>query len=144
MQTLKQFELRKVETVYKKEKLLTPDESSRFIKQFYFDDIEIYESCFIVMLNRQNQTMGYAKISQGGIVGTVVDVRLVCKYAIESLCTSIIMAHNHPSGQLKPSEADIRLTKRIKEALAMFDIDLVDHLILTKDSYFSLRDEYLL
>ena len=93
------------------------------------------------MLNQANKTIGYAKISQGGIAGTVVDVRIIAKYAVESLAVSVILAHNHPSGNLKPSEADLIITKKIKEGLKILDIKVFDHIILSADNYYSFEDE---
>jgi DNA repair protein RadC len=95
-------------------------------------------------LNRANTTIGYAKISQGGLTGTVVDPRLVAKYAVESLAVGIILAHNHPSGNLKPSPQDIDLTKKIKLGLHFLDIEVKDHLILTSTGHYSLLENGLM
>ena len=95
-------------------------------------------------MNNSNETTGYFKISQGGITWTLVDIRIVAKYAIENLATGVILAHNHPSGELMPSEADRQITKKIKDALKMFDIQVMDHLILTEQSYYSFADEGIL
>ncbi len=112
------------------------------IRQFWHDDIEIYESFFILLLNRANKTIGWAKISQGGITGTVVDVKILAKYVIDSLASGVILAHNHPSGNLKPSDSDIELTKKVREALKNLDTYLMDHLILTPEGkYTSLTEE---
>jgi DNA repair protein RadC len=111
------------------------------IKQFYLDDIELYESFFLLLLNRANQTTGYVKISQGGTAGTVVDPKIIAKYAIDSLSASVIIAHNHPSGNLKTSEADIAMTKKIQAGLMLFDIKLLDHLIITSSGFFSMADD---
>lgn len=140
MKTLPLFELRKVQSEFPKTKITASNVASDFIRQFYSDDIEIFESSFILLLNNQNQTLGYAKISQGGITGTLIDVRLVCKYAIESLATGVIIAHNHPSGRLQPSEADRTITKKLKNALTTLDLQLLDHIILTVDHYYSMGD----
>jgi len=140
MTNLKLYELKKIQTDFP-QKLITSSESAAdFIKTFYNDDIEIFESCFLLLMNQSNRTIGYAKISQGGITGTVVDVRLIAKYAVESLATSIILAHNHPSGSLSPSNADIALTEKVNKAMEILDIRFLDHLILTKDKYYSLSD----
>lgn len=144
MESVKLYELKKVQTLFPATKITSSKTSSEFIRQFYSDDIEIYESMFILLLNNSNTTIGYAKISQGGIVGTVVDVRIIAKYAVESLATGLILAHNHPSGNLKPSEADKAITKKTKEALKLLDVNVLDHIILTKDSYFSFTDEGLI
>lgn len=110
-----------------------------------FDNLDIFESFYVVFLNRANITTGYALISQGGISGTIVDLRLIGKYALESLCSSVILAHNHPSGNLTPSDDDKKVTKKIKEALALFDIHVIDHIILSPtNNYFSFADKELL
>ena len=141
---IKEFTLKKNETNFKKVKITDSKSASEYARQFYYDDIEIYESFFIILLNNHNNTIGYVKISQGGITGTVVDKRIVLKYAIESLATSFICVHNHPSGNTKPSNADIELTKSLKQAAQLLDIQLMDHVILTKESYTSLADEGLI
>lgn len=132
---MKRYELKKIQTDFPEVKITSPKDAENVIRQFYGDDIEIYESCFILLLNQANNTIGYAKISQGGIVGTVVDIRIIAKYAIESLATGVILAHNHPTGNLNPSTQDIELTKKLRKALQLFDIQLLDSLILTKDDY---------
>ena len=81
------------------------------------------------------------QISKGGISGTVVDNRLIFRQALQHYASSIILAHNHPSGNLKPSQADIRITKKIKQAGEFMDIKLLDHLIITSSSYYSFGDE---
>jgi DNA repair protein RadC len=118
--------------------------SYRFIKKFWHKDINIYESFFILLMNQANETMAYAKISQGGVAGTIVDVKIVAKYAVDCLASSVILAHNHPSGNPKPSRADISITKKIKEGLKLLDIQVLDHLILFEDGYTSLADENLM
>lgn len=141
METVKLYELKKIQSDFPAIKISSSDDSFEFIKQFYSDDIEIFESSFILLLNKANITIGYAKISQGGITGTVVDPRIVAKYAIESLATSVILAHNHPSGNLVPSKADLLITEKIKGGLSLLDITVLDHLILTSNSYYSFADE---
>jgi len=123
-----------------KAKIQSSEDAYNYALQFYQSDIEIYESFFIILMNRNNNTLGYVKISQGGIAGTVADIRIICKYAIECLCSAVIIVHNHPSGNAKPSEADIELTKKIKECLNLFDINFLDSLIITKDEYYSCAD----
>jgi DNA repair protein RadC len=141
METIKQFQLKKIQTEFQKLQIKSSKDSNKFIRQFYSDDIGIYESFFILLLNRANYTIGYAKISQGGIAGTIVDIKLVSKYAIESLCSSVIIAHNHPSGNTNPSNEDKIITNKIKLALDLFEIKLLDHMILSEDSYYSFSDE---
>ena len=74
----------------------------------------IYESVFILLLNRHNNTIGYAKISQGGVTGTVIDVKIIAKYIIDSLASGLILAHNHPSGNTRASSEDINITNKVK------------------------------
>lgn len=103
-----------------------------------------HEEFWMLLLNRANKVIKTESISKGGISGTVVDVRLVCKSAIENNCSGVILSHNHPSGNLRPSQQDIDITKKIKEGLKMFDINLFDHLILGNNTYFSFADEGIL
>ena len=138
------FELKSTQTKFPAKFIKDGKDANLFIRKFYSDDIEIFESFFILLLNAANKTIGYAKISQGGVSGTVVDVKIIAKYAIDSLASSIILAHNHPSGNLKPSIADKLLTRKIQEAGNLLDIQLVDHIILSRNSYLSLADEGLL
>lgn len=141
---IKLFELKKVQTEFPSVKVNTSKISYDFIKKFYSGDIEVYESFFILLLNRANKTVGYAKISQGGVVGTCVDIKIIAKYAVDSLASSVILAHNHPSGNTAPSEQDKIITQRIKKALALLDVEVFDHIILTEDSYYSFADEGIL
>jgi DNA repair protein RadC len=137
---IKLYSLRKLQTKFPKEQITNSNKAEMFIRQFYGNDLEIFESSFILLLNQSNYTIGYAKISQGGITGTVVDVRIVAKYAVEALATSIIVAHNHPSRNKTPSQQDIQFTGKLKQALVLLDIRLNDHIILTADDYTSLAD----
>ena len=141
METLKKYDLRKSDTGFARVAIRSSKDAADFIRQFYSDDIGIFESFFLLLLDQSNTTTGYAKISQGGIAGTVVDPRIVAKYAIESLSPSVVLCHNHPSGNLKPSDADIAITNKIKAGLQLFDITVLDHIILTEDSYTSFADE---
>lgn len=100
-----------------------------------------HEEFWVLFLNRQNSVIKTECISRGGVSGTVVDVRLILKPAIEHLASGIILSHNHPSGNLKPSNEDIHLTKKVKEAAKLVDITLMDHLIIGEQSYFSFADE---
>ena len=115
-----------------------------FARKFYHEDILIYESAFIMLMNRANNVMGYAKISQGGVCGTPVDVRLVAKYAVECLASGVIFVHNHPSGNASPSVDDKRISERLRDALRLFDIRLFDSIIITDNDYFSMVDEGLI
>jgi DNA repair protein RadC len=141
---LKLYELKKIQTNFPAVKIESSHQASEFIKQFYGDDIEIFESFFLLMLNKANKTTAYAKISQGGISSTVVDVMIVAKYAVESLSAGVILCHNHPSGNMKPSQSDVDITKKIKQALALFGVQVLDHLIIAPGKYYSFADEGIL
>ena len=100
-----------------------------------------YEEFWVLLLNRANRVIDKIKISQGGISGTIIDPRIILKNAVDRLASTIILCHNHPSGNLKPSDADIRITTKMKEASQLMDINLIDHIIVTGDAYFSFADE---
>ena len=103
-----------------------------------------HEEFWIIYLNNSNKVIQKTQLSKGGITGTLVDVRLVLKSALEVGATGLILAHNHPSGTLKPSEADKQLTTKLKNAAESLDIKVLDHLIITEKAYFSFADESLL
>ncbi|MCM5661751.1 RadC family protein [Galbibacter mesophilus] len=103
-----------------------------------------HEEFWIIYLNNSNAVLQTLQLSKGGITGTLVDVRLVLKQALELNATAMILAHNHPSGTLKASEADKDITQKIKNAAGSMDIKLLDHLIVTEKTYFSFADEGLL
>lgn len=103
-----------------------------------------YEEFWIILLNRANKVIKMEKLSKGGISGTVVDVRLIAKSAIENNSSGVILAHNHPSGNNKPSEQDIEITKKTKQGLKLFDISLFDHIIVANQAYYSFTDEGIL
>lgn len=114
--------------------------AQEYARAFYGDDMLIFESAFIILLNRANNTIGWAKISQGGISATVVDVKIICKFAIDALASGVIFVHNHPSGNLAPSIPDINLVKNIEMALKTLDIKLLDSIILTETDFYSFKD----
>lgn len=103
-----------------------------------------HEEFWILLLNHAHFVMGKRFISKGGQAGTVVDPKIIFKVAIEQNAAAIILAHNHPSGNLKPSNADISITKKIREAGLMLDLPVLDHLIITNHAFFSLADEGLM
>lgn len=100
-----------------------------------------YEVFWVLLLNRANQVIKKCQISSGGISGTVADPKIIFKVALESMCSGIILVHNHPSGNLKPSNADINLTKKVKEAGSLLEIPVLDHIIFTDKGYLSFADE---
>ncbi len=100
-----------------------------------------HEEFWILFLNRANMIIGKQQISFGGMAGTVADPKIIFKAALDSKASSIILCHNHPSGNVKPSEADIRLTKNLVEAGKVLEISVLDHLIVTQNSFYSFADE---
>lgn len=105
------------------------------------DTLGLYETMIALFLNRNNKTVSWLKVSQGGIAGTVVDTRLLIKAAIDCAASGIMLCHNHPSGSLNPSQSDIDLTKKVREAAKLFDMVLMDHIILTDTEYKSMADD---
>ena len=102
------------------------------------------EQFWVIMLNRSNKVISKRAISLGGVSGTVVDPKLIFKIAIEDLASGVILVHNHPSGNLKASQADIRLTEKIKQAGQLLEIPILDHLIFANDEYLSFADQSML
>ena len=100
-----------------------------------------HEEFWLLMLNRANLVIKKEMISRGGVAGTVVDTKIIFKTAVDNQASSIIVCHNHPSGNLKPSEADLKITKNIKEAGKIMEIALLDHLIITENGFYSFVDE---
>lgn len=127
-------------------KIISSSEALSIIRSFFSEDtIELQEQFIAMYLNRANRVIGVYKVSVGGITGTVADPRLILSVALKSAATSIILAHNHPSGNLKPSRADLELTTKIKTAAQLMDITVLDHLIVTSDEGFlSFADEGLM
>ena len=100
-----------------------------------------YEEFWIILLNKANRVIRKCIISEGGVSGTVVDPKKIFKIALDNHASSIILGHNHPSGNIQPSDADHKITKKIKEAGIMLDVAVLDHLIIGDDSYYSFADE---
>ena len=105
------------------------------------DTIELYESFKIIMLNKANKVLGISNISNGGVSGTVVDPKRVFQTALKANACGLILCHNHPSGTTTPSEADIKITHKIKQAGIFLEISVLDHLIVTPESFYSFADE---
>lgn len=120
--------------------------SSRDIAQYL--QVMLKDHCYevfaVAYLNRANKINHFEIISRGGLTGTVADPRIILKKALEAEATSLVLCHNHPSGNLQPSRADEELTKKIREAASYFDIKLVDHIIVSEEGYYSFADEGML
>jgi DNA repair protein RadC len=130
------------ETIYEKPKITSSQQAYHILKS-KLSDLP-HEEFWVLFMTRSNSVIKTECISKGGISGTVVDVRLILKPAIECLASSIILSHNHPSGNLKPSNEDLFLTKKVKEAAKLMDVNLQDHLIIGDQSYLSFADEGIL
>jgi DNA repair protein RadC len=104
----------------------------------------VQEEAWMLCLDRSNSIVAQRFISRGGVSATILDIRLICRFALETSASGVVIAHNHPSGQLKPSASDIQITQKITTALGYIDIKLLDHLILTEDKYLSFADKGLI
>jgi DNA repair protein RadC len=103
-----------------------------------------YEEMWVILLNKGNKLIRRQKMSSGGTTATIVDVKMILKAVVETQAQSIILVHNHPSGSLSPSRADIEITNKIKEAVKYFDITLMDHIIVADIGYYSFIDQGML
>jgi len=131
---------------YPRVKVDTSNLAYKYVKSIPIvqSQMEVREFFGIIHLNNQNYAVGFNIISLGGIKGTVADPRLIFKLGLDMLSSGIILFHNHPSGNLKPSETDIRLTKTLSDLGKMMEIAILDHLIITEQGYFSFVDENIL
>jgi len=112
-----------------------------FRQHFDSDEIDYRESFFALYLNQNNKVLGIRKISESGISSTIVDVRIIMQTALLCNASSLIVAHNHPSGNLKPSAEDLKITQNLKDASEFLNIKLLDHCILTSTDYMSFADD---
>ncbi len=126
----------------KKPQIASSHDAFLLVKHYYEDQHS--EKFYILLLNQNNRLIHIALISQGGIASTVVDPKIIFKQALDKRAVSMVLSHNHPSGNLKPSQSDINITKKIIAAGQMLDIKVLDHLIIADQSYFSFADEGLL
>lgn len=130
---------RKIAEVLQKEQV-TSSKDAFALMQPVLSDLP-YEEFWVILLNRGNRIIEKIKLSQGGISGTVIDVRLILKFAIEKLASSIILCHNHPSGNIQPSHSDNTVTHKLKEACKHLDVNLIDHIIIGENNYYSFADD---
>jgi DNA repair protein RadC len=113
-----------------------------FMEQWDPGTIEHVEEFKLMLLTRSNKVLGIVSISKGGISGTVTDVRIILQYAIKANASGLIIYHNHPSGNLQPSESDLAITRKVKDSAVLMDIQLLDHLIIIPEGrYYSMADE---
>jgi len=126
-------------------KVSSSDDAANYFRiNWKVGKIDHVESFMVIYLNRSNRIMGWSRISLGGMSGTVVDAKVIFGIALKASASSFIMAHNHPSGNLEPSEQDLELTKRIVKAGKFLELQLLDHIILTSEAYFSFADDGLI
>jgi len=115
-----------------------------FLKMWNSDTLELCEEFKILLLNRANKVLGIFNLSKGGVSGTVADPKMIFVAALKANASGIILAHNHPSGNLNPSQPDLDLTRKCKEAGKFLEIPVLDHIILTTEKYYSFADEGIL
>ncbi len=140
-----EFKVREIEVTFNKDayffgQITNSNDVTDFIRERILKGIEVQEHFIAIYLNQANRIIGYYHHSTGTINATMVDIEIVAAVALKTLAKAVIISHNHPSGNLQPSDADRILTKRIKDALKLFDIHLIDHVIVTRDGYFSFAE----
>lgn len=146
------YQLEEVELIYKRKvkSSLRPvvkcsGDISAILRQIWDKNkIDLIEDFKVLYLNRSNRVIGIMDVSSGGITGTVADPRIILAAALKCCAVSIILAHNHPSGSLKPSRADELLTAKVKEGASFMDITVLDHIIISSEGYLSFADEGLI
>jgi DNA repair protein RadC len=147
-----QYQVAEIQLIYKSKVKASERPQIRHSKDAYeilkqtWDEnkIDFIEQFKIILLNRSNKVLGIYEVSQGGITGTVADPRLIIVAALKTNAVALMLAHNHPSGSVKPSRQDEDLTSKIKEGAKFLDIQVLDHIIVSSEGYFSFADEGLL
>ena len=130
---------------YQRPKVSSSDSAyDLFYQHWEQDQFDYCEKFKVMLLNRANLVLGIVTVSSGGIAGTVADPKMIFGSALKAAASSLILAHNHPSSNLTPSEADIRLTQKMKEAGQVLDLPVLDHLIVTRQGFYSFADERML
>ena len=130
---------------YQRPQVTCSDDAYRyFLNSWEQDQLDYCEKFKVMLLSRDNRVLGIVTISSGGLAGTVADPKMVFGPALKGAAASLILAHNHPSGNLTTSEADIRLTQKLKECGQALDLPVLDHLIVTRDGHYSFADEGML
>lgn len=130
---------RKGTDFHKKNKIQSAEDAYQYIKADLQD--QVHEQFWVLLLRRNNEVIKKELISKGGVSGTLVDPKIIFKKALDALASAIILIHNHPSGNINPSAADLRLTRKVQQAGELLEISILDHIIFTNHSYFSFADE---
>ena len=146
------FEVAEIQLSYKSKvkaslrpKISSSKDADTVLRQAWNQDhIELIEQFKILLVNRIHKVLGLFEVSTGGIAGTVADPKIIFACALKCAASGIILSHNHPSGNLTPSQADIDLTKKLSAGAKLLDIQLLDHIIITSEAYYSFADEGLL
>ena len=125
-------------------KIILSEHAVELLRKIWGSQMEVKEQFFVLFLNHNNRVLGYHVLSTGGMDAVIADVRLIYSLALKSLASFIIIAHNHPSGNLFPSASDTEVTKKVRDAGQLMNITLIDHIIITKEGYFSYADEEML
>jgi DNA repair protein RadC len=125
-------------------KISNSQDAAAVLRPLVGADMDVREVFYVLYLNRLNSVVAAYKVGVGGVAGCMVDIRLVMFGAISHLATGVILCHNHPSGNLKPSQPDIEQTKKIREGAKLFDIMVLDHLILSSEGHYSFADDGLI
>ncbi|WP_296622568.1 DNA repair protein RadC [Marivirga sp.] len=133
---------RKESAVQEKPKIVSSQDAYELLKSVMLD--LHHEEFWVIMMNRANRVIRMKRVSSGGISGTVADVKIIFKEAIDQMASALILAHNHPSGNRNPSDQDVRLTRKMKESGLLLDIPVLDHIIFAEDKYYSFADEAML
>lgn len=140
--TVGEVELTYKSTSKSRNKIYSAEDAYKLLLPTYKEGTICYKEYFkVLFLNQANQVLGYTLISEGGLTETSVDVRVILQVALLTNSVAIILAHNHPSGNVRPSQEDMRLTRQVKDAAQLMRISVLDHLILTDAGYYSFADE---
>jgi DNA repair protein RadC len=124
--------------------IATSKDAEEIFRSIWSDGMEFREEFYMLLLNRANRVKGWYRVSEGGTAGTVVDPKIIFSIALKCNACAIMMAHNHPSGNTKPSAQDLEMTKKIVAGGKLLEISVLDHLILTSEKYLSFADEGLI
>ena len=127
-----------------RKKVTCSNDVTDLFRSLWSIDIELKEAVYLLLLNRANKVLGYHLLSIGGLAGCIMDIRSIYQVGLLCNASSIIVAHNHPSGNTQPSDSDIQITQKLKVAGETMDIALLDHVIITNESYYSFADEGML
>jgi len=141
----KEFRVREVDLTFKEERLIfstikSSNDAYKFVKEIIFEGVEIQEHFIVLYMNHANKVIGYYKHTKGTINSTQVDVEMIVAVGLKILAKAVILSHNHPSGNAEPSQPDREITKKIRAAFKYFDISVLDHIIATKNDYYSFAD----